>query len=82
MNDPTTSPDHPVWPLLRLLILMVSLYLILRQTASNFDVTEIITICGMFLAAAGGEALPPLLRVASPHLKKFFRALGRTMTDD
>jgi hypothetical protein len=48
---------HPVWSLIRLTILMGTLTLILWFTASKFDYTEIRTICGMFIAAAGLEGL-------------------------
>lgn len=49
--------EHPVWSILRLFILMLSLVTILYLTASKFDGTEIRTILYMFLATAGTEGI-------------------------
>lgn len=47
--------SHPVWPILRLGILMLTLTVILKLTASSFDYTEIRTIIAMFITFAGFE---------------------------
>ncbi len=51
MSDPT----HPLWSLLRLLIIMTALTVILVLVAEKFDKTEIQTLIGMFMVAAGIE---------------------------
>lgn len=50
-----SDPKHPLWPLVRLSILMLTLVLVLWLQASNFDQTEIKAIILIFLAAAGVE---------------------------
>ena len=55
MNWP--PPEHPLWRLLRLVVLMVSLYMILKLTASSFDHTEIRTLVWAFVTAAGLEGV-------------------------
>jgi len=49
------TPNSPFWPLLRLIVVMVTLVLILMLTASKFDNTELKTIIVTFGAAAGIE---------------------------
>lgn len=56
------DPSHPIWSLLRLVILMVALTLLLWFNASDFDSTEIRTIAGMFLMAASSEGLTQFVR--------------------
>ena len=51
------GPTHPVWQLIRLAILMLTLSFVLWLNASNFDETEIKTIIWVFMAAAGVEGL-------------------------
>ena len=51
-----TNPNHPVWPLLRITVLMSSLTVILYVNASNFDFTEVRSLCEVFLIASGVEA--------------------------
>lgn len=55
------EPNHPVWNLARLCVLMIALTLILWMTASRFDATELRTIILTFIAAAGVEALSRVL---------------------
>lgn len=50
-----SDPSHPMWSLLRLLILMASLLAILMLVAEKFDDTELKTIVGMFMVAGGIE---------------------------
>lgn len=56
------SADHPIWSLLRLVVLMLTLTFTLWINASNFDDTEIRTIIWVFMAAAGTEGMSQLLR--------------------
>ena len=49
------NPAHPIWGLLRLIILMMVLTTILYFNASDFDATEIKTLTQYFLAAASLE---------------------------
>jgi hypothetical protein len=56
------NADHPIWPILRTTILMVSLAFILWLTAEKYDITELRTIIGMFMAAIGAEAVPRLMQ--------------------
>lgn len=49
------DPAHPVWSLLRLVILMGTMTLVLWLNASNFDITEIRSLITVFLVAAGLE---------------------------
>lgn len=48
---------HPIWALIRLTILMVTMTILLWINASNFDSTEIKSIVGVFMAAAAGEGV-------------------------
>ena len=53
--------SHPLWPLLRLVVMMVALTIILKSFATTFDATEIKTICIMFFIAAGTEGTTSLV---------------------
>lgn len=55
------DPKHPIWPLLRITVMLVFLTIILYFTAHNFDATELKTIIGMFLAGAAAEGLPAMI---------------------
>jgi len=55
---------HPVWSLIRLAILMTAAVLCLWINASNFDMTEIKSLIGIFLAASASEGA--LSRIARP----------------
>ena len=57
MSGTMNDAKHPLWSLLRLVVVMTSLTLTLYINASNFDATEIRTIITMFLIAAGTEGL-------------------------
>lgn len=48
---------HPIWPILRLAVLMLALVGVLWATANDFDETEEETIIWMFLAAGGIEGI-------------------------
>lgn len=43
------DPDHPLWRLLRLIVLVGSLTLLLYSQASQFDQTELTVIGAMFV---------------------------------
>lgn len=54
--------NHPVWNLLRLIVMMVALTAILYMTASKFDQTEIKTIVLAFIAGGMGVGLESAVR--------------------
>lgn len=58
MND----KNHPIWPLLRLVVMMASLTALLWLNASHFDATEVKTIIGMLIANVAAEGVPGLFR--------------------
>ena len=62
MTNPLHEPNHPIWPLLRLTVMMIALTIVLYLSAHTFDNTELTTILTMFLIGAGIEGLPALLR--------------------
>lgn len=51
------NPNHPIWSLIRLLILMIAMCVILYINATHFDITEIRSIIGIFIAAASAEGI-------------------------
>ena len=55
------DPKHPIWPILRLAVLMLSLLSILYFTATHFDETEVKTLVGAFLTAGSVEGLSAFL---------------------
>jgi hypothetical protein len=57
-----SEPTHPLWSLIRLSILMLSLVFVLWMNASSFDKTEIQTIVTMFMVAAGVEGASQFVR--------------------
>lgn len=57
MND----PKHPIWAIIRTVILLLALIVVLWVNASNFDDTELKTIVAMFLAAIGAETATKLM---------------------
>ena len=48
---------HPIWGLIRLTVIMVTLVVVLFLTASQFDKTELQTILICFLTTAVGETV-------------------------
>lgn len=56
------DPSHPIWSLLRLLIMMLALIVVLWMNAEKFDKTEVQTIITMFLIGAGAEGVTQYLR--------------------
>jgi len=56
------NASHPIWSLLRLIVLMVALCVILWANASDFDATEIRTLFCYCLAAAGFEGATAYIR--------------------
>lgn len=55
------DPKHPIWPILRLAVMMSALTAVLYFTAQHFDETELRTLIGMFLAGSLAEGLPALI---------------------
>ena len=53
MSDPT----HPIWSLLRIVVVSISLTITLYFNASHFDSTELWTIGTIFVVLATGESL-------------------------
>jgi len=49
------AADHPIWSILRLVVLLVSMFGVLYINASNFDRTEIVSIVQLFIMAVGIE---------------------------
>jgi hypothetical protein len=52
-------PDakHPIWSLIRLTIIMVTMCFVLWMNATKFDETEIRSIVTVFFVAAGVEGI-------------------------
>jgi hypothetical protein len=55
------NPNHPIWGLARLLIMMAALCFVLWLNASNFDATEVKSLAMMFVAGAGIESVSTFL---------------------
>lgn len=51
------NADHPIWPIIRMTLILGTLILVLYMNASHFDDTEIKTILTMFLALLGAEGI-------------------------
>ena len=47
--------SHPIWSLIRLLLIMSTMCVVLYLEAESFDVTELRSLIWMFLGAAGIE---------------------------
>lgn len=56
-----SSPNHPLWAILRLAVMMAALTGVLYVTANRFDETEVRTIIYVFLFAAGVEGVPQVV---------------------
>ena len=59
--------NHPIWPIVRLSILMLSMSFVLWLLSSNFDKTEIRSIILIFVTAASTEGA---IRAARHALNK------------
>lgn len=57
MTNPIHSATHPIWPLLRLVVMVSALTAVLWMNASEFDNTELQTIIGMFLIGGATEGV-------------------------
>lgn len=51
------NADHPIWPIIRMALILLTLIVVLWMNASHFDETEIKTILTMFLALLGAEGV-------------------------
>ena len=51
------DPEHPVWSLIRLVIMFAGVTTFLYLNASTFDETEVTTIVELMILAAGFEAI-------------------------
>lgn len=49
--------NHPIWPILRMTVILIALVLVLWLNAAHFDETEINTVLAMFFAVLGVEGL-------------------------
>lgn len=47
--------NHPIWPIIRMTIMLGALVLVLWMNAAHFDETEIRTILAMFFTSLGVE---------------------------
>lgn len=56
------QPSHPIWAIVRLMVLMLTLTVVLYLTATKFDASELKVIMYMFIAAASGETAIGLLK--------------------
>lgn len=57
MSNPLLHPEHPIWSVVRLVVILLCLTGVLWMNAEHFDETEIRTILTMFFALAGVEGL-------------------------
>lgn len=51
------NADHPIWPIVRMALILGTLVFVLWMNASHFDDTEIKTILTMFFALLGAEGV-------------------------
>ena len=56
------SDNHPIWPLLRLVVILGFLTLVLYLNASEFDETELKVIGWMFMGFLGREFIPSVAK--------------------
>lgn len=49
--------NHPIWPILRMALILGTLVFVLWMNASHFDETEIKTILTMFFTLLGAEGI-------------------------
>lgn len=54
--------NHPLWPIIRLSVFMLTLIIVLWANASQFDATELRTILTMFFVATGAETFTGAFR--------------------
>lgn len=59
--DAFHNPNHPIWGLARIGLVLTALTVTLALSASHFDSTEIQTIGIMFGTVVGAEVLPKFL---------------------
>jgi len=65
------SSNHPIWFLLRIIVLLTTLLLILYSQANEFDDNEIEIIKWFLMAAVGWSGLEyVIIRVANGKKKK------------
>lgn len=57
-----SNGNHPIWKIMRLVVMMVALTAILYMNASEFDQTEIKTIIFAFLAGGMGVGIESVVR--------------------
>ena len=50
-----TESDHPIWALLRIIVVSIALTITLYANASHFDQTELWTIGVIFFVLSGNE---------------------------
>lgn len=53
--------EHPIWPIIRIAVVMISVTILLWASASNFDKTEIRVILALIPVLAGTEGVKKLL---------------------
>lgn len=51
------SSDHPIWPILRTVVILLSMIIVLWMNAEDFDSAEIRSIITMFFALLGAEGI-------------------------
>lgn len=65
MNNPFHNPDHPIWDILHLTVVLGTLTLVLYMNAEHFDDTEIRTILTMFFALLGYKGISEFVKSKS-----------------
>lgn len=53
--------DHPIYPILRLAVVMFAMFATLELVASDFDETEIIALVVLFIVASSTEGVSSLI---------------------
>jgi len=60
------DPNHPIWPIIRMTIILVVLAVVLWMNASHFDDTELRTVLTMFFALLGVEGFAKFAAAKHP----------------
>ena len=60
-----SDAKHPIWPIIRLGVMLTALVGALYVNATKFDATELKTILIVAFVAGSGEGLPAILNMFS-----------------
>ena len=64
-----TESDHPIWALLRIIVVSIALTITLYANASHFDQTELWTIGVIFFVLSGNETAVYFLSHLQPKAR-------------